>query len=79
MLGNPDIWRFPKTAFLCSDKFSASSVLASYDWARQMNRENRCVISGFHSRIEKDVFEILLGGTQPIILALARGLYKMFP
>jgi hypothetical protein len=33
-----------------------------------------CVISGFHSQIEKDVLHYLLKGKQPIILALARGL-----
>ena len=32
------------------------------------------MISGFHSTIEKDVLHYLLKGTQPIILALARGL-----
>jgi len=37
------------------------------------------VVSGFHSKIEKDVFHYLLKGTQPIILVLARGLYKRIP
>ena len=36
-------------------------------------------MSGFHSKIEKDVFEILLTGTQPIILVLARSMYKKTP
>ncbi|MFQ5688489.1 MAG: DNA-binding protein, partial [Candidatus Scalindua sp.] len=34
---------------------------------------------GFHSRIEKDVFSILLKGNQPIILVLARGMKKRWP
>jgi hypothetical protein len=79
MLGDAAIWRLSKTAFLCSDKFSAGSVLKSYDWATEMKREERCVISGFQSKLEKDVFEILLGGSQPIIIALARGLYAKPP
>jgi hypothetical protein len=33
-----------------------------------------CVISGFHSQIEKDVLHYLLKGNQPIIVFLARGL-----
>lgn len=35
-----------------------------------------CVISGFHSQLEKDVFDYLIKGRQPIILALARGVKK---
>jgi hypothetical protein len=79
MLGDAGLWQMPKAAFLCSDKFSAGSVLKSYDWATEMKRKGRCVISGFQSKIEKDVLDILLGGSQPIILALARGLYVKPP
>jgi len=54
----------------------ASIVLRCYDWAIGQRNETRCVISGFHSQIEKDVLHYLLKGKQPIILALARGLKK---
>ncbi len=64
----------PKTAFLCSRKVPANTVLKCYDWAIAQREAGRCVISGFHSQIEKDVLHYLLKGTQPIILALARGL-----
>jgi len=79
MLGNAELWNRPKTAFLCSDKYSAGSVLKSYDWAEQMKRGVRCVISGFQSKLERDVLEILLGGTVPIVIALARGIYAKVP
>jgi len=65
-----------KTAFLCSRRCPASVVLKSYDWAKKVRNEGRCVLSGNHSQIEKDVFHYLLKGKQPIILALARGLKK---
>jgi len=71
--GNQSIWELPKTAFLCSERYSAGSVLRSYDWAAEMNRTGRCVISGFQSKLERDVLEILLRGSQPIIMALADG------
>jgi hypothetical protein len=32
------------------------------------------IVCGNHSQIEKDVFDILLKGNQPIILVLARGM-----
>lgn len=73
-LGNTDLLKLPKTAFLCSRKVPASVVLKCYDWAIEHREKGVCVISGFHSQIEKDVLHYLLKGKQPIILALARGL-----
>jgi hypothetical protein len=74
--GNADILKLGKTAFLCSIKCPANIVLKTYDWAIEQRNKGECVISGFHSAIEKDVLHYLLKGTQPIILALARGIGK---
>lgn len=73
-LGNSDLLNLHKTAFLCSRQVPASVVLKCYDWAIEQREKGNCVISGFHSQIEKDVLHYLLKGNQPIILALARGL-----
>jgi predicted Rossmann fold nucleotide-binding protein DprA/Smf involved in DNA uptake len=73
-IGNISILELKKTAFLCSRKVPASIVLKCYDWAVQQREEGSCVISGFHSQIEKDVLHYLLKGKQPIIVVLARGL-----
>lgn len=73
-LGNIELLNQPKTAFLCSRQIPATIVLKCYDWAIQQRQSNNCIISGFHSQIEKDVFHYLLKGSQPIIVALARGL-----
>jgi hypothetical protein len=73
-VGNYEIIRLDKTAFFCSRQVPASIVLKSFDWAREMCRAQRCVISGNHSQIEKDVFHFLMKGKQPLILALARGM-----
>lgn len=72
--GNKELLKLSKTAFLCSRKISSSAVLKSYDWAIEQRQKGICVISGFHSQIEKDVLHYLLKGDQPIILVLARGL-----
>ena len=72
--GNKNILEAHKTAFLCSRKCPSEVVIKSLDWAVKKKNTGQCVISGFHSRIEKDVFNILLNGTQPIILVLARGM-----
>jgi hypothetical protein len=79
-IGNSDLLKLSKTAFLCSRKIPASAVLKCYDWAIAQREAGNCVISGFHSQIEKDVFHYLLKGSQPIIIALARGLkHKLEP
>ncbi|MEI6208401.1 MAG: DNA-processing protein DprA [Desulfuromonadales bacterium] len=78
-LGNSDLLQQHKVAFLCSRKCPAAVVLKSFDWAIVQREKGTCVISGFHSRIEKDVLHYLLKGTQPVILALARGMMKKWP
>lgn len=75
-LGNTEILKLHKTAFLCSRKYPSTIVSKAYDWAIAQRDAGKCIISGFHSQIEKDVFHYLLKGTQPIILALARGIPK---
>jgi predicted Rossmann fold nucleotide-binding protein DprA/Smf involved in DNA uptake len=75
-IGNIELLKISQTAFLCSRKIPASVVLKCYDWAIEQRESGTCVISGFHSQIEKDVLHYLLKGKQPIILVLARGLIE---
>jgi predicted Rossmann fold nucleotide-binding protein DprA/Smf involved in DNA uptake len=78
-IGNIDLLKQQKVAFLSSRNISPQSVIACYDWATQQRSTGRCVISGFHSQIEKDVLHFLLKGKQPLILVLGRSLYKQLP
>lgn len=73
-LGKIKLLNNHKVAFLCSRKVPASAVLKCFDWAIEQREKGICVISGFHSQLEKDVLHYLLKGEQPIIIALARGL-----
>jgi len=73
-IGNRDILKFDTTAFLCSQRCPADVVLKSYDWAKEQRQNRNCIVCGNHSQIEKDVFDILLKGDQPIVLVLARGM-----
>lgn len=75
-IGNPELLLLPKTAFLCSRRFIASAVLECYDWAIAQRKRGRCIISGFHSPIERDVLHFLSKGDQPLILALHKGLQR---
>lgn len=78
-LGNKDLLKLPKTAFLASNTISSETVLRCYDWATEMRHQGRCVVSGFSSKLEKDVLHFLLKGNQPIIMVLARQMYKVVP
>ncbi len=73
-LGNEALLKLSKTAFLCSRKVPSNAVLKCYDWAIEQREAGECIISGFHSQLEKGILHYLLKGKQPIIIALARGL-----
>lgn len=78
-LGNKDLLKLQKTAFLASSTISSETVLKVYDWATEMRNRGECIVSGFSSKLEQDVLHFLLKGIQPIILVLARRLYKVVP
>ena len=78
-LGNKQLLEFPKTAFLASSTIQLDMVLKCYDWATKMTKEGKCVVSGFSSHLEKEVFHFLAKGNQPIIIVLARQMYKQIP
>lgn len=78
-LGNKDLLNMPKTAFLASSTIPPEMVLKCYDWATQMAKEGRCIISGFSSHLEREVLHFLAKGKQPIILVIARQMYKQIP
>lgn len=78
-LGNRDLLNVSKTAFLAASIIPPDMVLKCYDWATQMAKNGQCVISGFSSHLEREVLHFLAKGKQPIILVLARQMYKKTP
>ena len=78
-LGNQELLQLKKTAFLASSTISSETVLQVYDWATEMRNRGECVVSGFSSKLEQDVLHFLLKGNQPIIILLARKMYKVIP
>jgi predicted Rossmann fold nucleotide-binding protein DprA/Smf involved in DNA uptake len=75
-LGNLDLLALPKTAMFCSARCPGKVILSTYDHAARWRDAGRCVISGFHSPVEKECLRILLRGSQPIVICPARGLRK---
>ena len=78
-LGDREILKQHKVAFFCSRKCPSHLILKSYDWAIEQREKGTCIISGFHSKIEKDMLDFLLKGNQPIIMVLARNMKQRFP
>lgn len=79
-LGNKELLQMKKIGYLASRKIPTLSVLPALDWALQMSKQaDIAIISGFHSRMEKNVLKILLQGTCGIIIVLARGMYRKLP
>jgi len=78
IVGNREFLHLHKIAFFCSRNYPEHIKEKALAWAKEQCDKGNCVISGFHSEIEKEVFRELLKGSQPIILALARGLKKQF-
>lgn len=76
-LGNKELLKQKKTAFLASSTIPPEMVLRCYDWAA--GKHEGCVVSGFSSKLERDVLHFLLKANCPIILVLARQMYKVIP
>ena len=76
-LGNPEILKLEKVAFLSSRKVPPAAVMKCYDWATEMRDQGVCVMGGFQSPLERDVLTLLLQGKQPVIWVLARKLWTL--
>ena len=76
-LGNLEILKKPLIGFFCSVKCPGELILRSYDISRALRDTEISIIGGFHSPIEKDCLELLLKGTQPIIICPARSIENM--
>jgi predicted Rossmann fold nucleotide-binding protein DprA/Smf involved in DNA uptake len=78
-LGNLDLLALPKTALFCSARCPGRVILPTYDQAAKWRDTGRCVISGFHSPVERECLHILLRGDAPVILCPARGMLLRLP
>ena len=76
-IGNIDILNRKLLGFFCSVKCPGDVILKTYDLARSFRDAGIPLISGFHSPIEKDVFDLLLSGSQPIVACPARSIENM--
>ncbi len=75
--GDPEILQNRMLALFCSVKCPGNLILKTYDLVQELRHTGVTVIGGFHSLMERKCLTILLRGTQPIILCLARSIERM--
>lgn len=78
-IGNQALLERKLIAFLSSRTIVTDKIMACYDWATCLNTETDCVVSGFQSPIEQDVLHFLLKKRIPVVVVLARAMYKQIP
>ena len=79
-IGNCLLLECKKIAYYASSKIASLSVLPTLDWAMEIAKgEDVAVVSGFHSKMEREVLDILLKGRCSVICVLARPIYKVIP
>ena len=79
-LGNKQLLNLHKIGFIASRHASTLDVIPTLDWAVEISKSmDVAVVSGFQSPLEKDVLKFLLRGACPIIIVLARGMYRKLP
>lgn len=73
-VGNIELINYPLLAIFSSAKCPTSQILKVHDYAKEIRDGEMGVISGFHAPVEKEVLEVLLKGSCPIIVVLGRRL-----
>ena len=58
-LGNQDLLNCRKWGFMGSRTIPSDEVLRCYDWASKRAAAGDCVVSGFSSRMERDVLHFI--------------------
>ena len=75
-LGNEEILKNYKIAFFCSGNCPDEIVQKSRAWAVKQRKNGNCVVLAANTKVEKEVFCILLNGKQPLILLPGCGNWK---
>ena len=66
-----------KLGLFCSIHCPGKLILRTYELVRRLRDGGVTLLGGFHSPMEQECLTILLRGTQPVIVCLARSLHEM--
>ena len=76
-IGDLGILDRPLLGLFCSKQCPGEIILLAYDIARALRGAGVPVVGGFHSPVEKECLDLLLRGTQPVVVCPARGIEGM--
>jgi predicted Rossmann fold nucleotide-binding protein DprA/Smf involved in DNA uptake len=74
LLGNPAALSAPLIGILCSRQVPKGMADLVYEWACSARDLRFAVVGGFLSPAERECLDVLLEGSQPVVVCLARGL-----
>jgi predicted Rossmann fold nucleotide-binding protein DprA/Smf involved in DNA uptake len=72
--GNTTLLERDLSGLLCSKACPGAKIIEAMDLAQRWRAENRAVISGFHTAVEKECLRIFMRGPQPLVICPARGI-----
>lgn len=73
-IGNPVRLEHRSIALVCSIRCPGSIVIQTFDAMRELRDAGVALIGGFHSPMERECLDILLRGSQPVIMCAAKRL-----
>ncbi len=73
-IGNIELINTTLLAIFSSTKCPASWILKAHDYAKEIRDGEMGIVSGLHSPAKREVLEVLLKGTCPIVVVLGRRL-----
>lgn len=79
-LGNISLLDLHKFGYFASGTIATMSVMPTLDWASEVaKRDDVAIVSGFHSKLEREVLDFLLRGKCGVVCVLARSIYRNIP
>lgn len=75
--GNLEILHTRLLGFFCTTRCPGNVILRTYDLAQALRAASIPVIGGFHTPMEKECLDLLLRGTQPVVICPARSIERM--
>ena len=79
ILGKVELLQHDLLALFCSIKCPGNVIIRTFDLVRAMREVGIPIIGGFHTPMERECLDILLRGSQPIVICPARGLERLRP
>src|SRR5687767_1298859 len=78
-MGNLRILETRLLGFFCSTRCPGTIILRTYDLALALREAGVSVLGGFHSPMEQECLDVLLRGSQPVVLCPARNIERLRP